>query len=140
MLGFQSSFLDLICWILSAWVLFQDTELKTKDKYKHTDDHFYRIGKLLFKCFILRLLFSNIHFSSLWIFVAEFENGVAEGKVDAALNPVAAVRLTVLKDSVVWAIVSEVSHASTFWLTPIILHCIKPYFISLAQINFSFTY
>lgn len=30
--------------------------------------------------------------------------------MEAALNPVAAVRLTVLKDSAVWAIISEVSH------------------------------
>uniref|UniRef100_A0A8B9RMK8 Alpha-1,3-mannosyl-glycoprotein 4-beta-N-acetylglucosaminyltransferase A n=1 Tax=Astyanax mexicanus TaxID=7994 RepID=A0A8B9RMK8_ASTMX len=68
------------CFLLS-WL--QDTGLKTKEKYKRTDDHFYR--------------------------VADFENGVAEGTVDPSLNPVAAVRLAVLKDSAVWAIVSEVS-------------------------------
>lgn len=31
--------------------------------------------------------------------------------MDAAFNPVAAVRLSVLKDSAVWAIISEVSHS-----------------------------
>lgn len=45
--------------------------------------------------------------------VAEFQNGVAEGKVDPVFNPIAAVRLTVMKDSAVWAIVSEVSQSYT---------------------------
>uniref|UniRef100_A0A3Q0T929 Alpha-1,3-mannosyl-glycoprotein 4-beta-N-acetylglucosaminyltransferase A n=1 Tax=Amphilophus citrinellus TaxID=61819 RepID=A0A3Q0T929_AMPCI len=57
--------------------------LQTKDKYKRTEDRFYRIG--------------------------QFEKGVAEGAVDPALNPVVALRLSVLKDSAVWAILSEVS-------------------------------
>ncbi|KAI7808992.1 hypothetical protein IRJ41_024399 [Triplophysa rosa] len=59
-----------------------DTELKTKEKYKRTEDRFYKI--------------------------AEFEKGVAEGTVDPAFNPVVAVRLSVQKDSAVWAIISEV--------------------------------
>uniref|UniRef100_A0A8D3DLC0 Alpha-1,3-mannosyl-glycoprotein 4-beta-N-acetylglucosaminyltransferase A n=1 Tax=Scophthalmus maximus TaxID=52904 RepID=A0A8D3DLC0_SCOMX len=54
-----------------------------KEKYKRTEDRFYRIG--------------------------QFERGVAEGAVDPSFNPVLALRLSVLKDSAVWAIVSEVS-------------------------------
>lgn len=61
--------------------------------------------------FYLRFLFPSVYCLFLWISIAEFENGMAEGKVDAALNPVAAVRLTVLKDSAVWAIISEVSRS-----------------------------
>lgn len=38
-----------------------------------------------------------------------FEKGVAEGAVDPSFNPVLALRLSVLKDSAVWAILSEVS-------------------------------
>lgn len=38
-----------------------------------------------------------------------FEKGVAEGAVDPSFNPVVALRLAVLKDSAVWAILSEVS-------------------------------
>ncbi|KPP69052.1 hypothetical protein Z043_112218 [Scleropages formosus] len=64
---------------------FSDTDLKTKDKYKKTEDHFYRIG--------------------------QFEKGVAEAAVDPIFNPVVALRLTVLQDSAVWAILSE-----TDWL------------------------
>ncbi|CAG05796.1 unnamed protein product [Tetraodon nigroviridis] len=55
--------------------------LPTKEKYKRTDDRFYRIG--------------------------HFEKGVAEGAVDPAFNPILALRLSVLKDSAVWAILSE---------------------------------
>uniref|UniRef100_A0A8C6PHZ5 Alpha-1,3-mannosyl-glycoprotein 4-beta-N-acetylglucosaminyltransferase A n=1 Tax=Nothobranchius furzeri TaxID=105023 RepID=A0A8C6PHZ5_NOTFU len=57
--------------------------LLNKDKYKRTEDRFYRIGN--------------------------FEKGVAEGAVDPSFNPVVALRLSVLKDSAVWAILSEVS-------------------------------
>uniref|UniRef100_W5M098 Alpha-1,3-mannosyl-glycoprotein 4-beta-N-acetylglucosaminyltransferase A n=1 Tax=Lepisosteus oculatus TaxID=7918 RepID=W5M098_LEPOC len=56
--------------------------LETKDKSKRTEDRFYRIG--------------------------QFENGVAEGTVDSRFNPVAALRLNVLRDSAVWAILSEI--------------------------------
>lgn len=38
-----------------------------------------------------------------------FEKGVAEGAVDPSFNPIMALRLSVLKDSAVWAILSEVS-------------------------------
>lgn len=41
----------------------------------------------------------------------QFEKGVAEGAVDPSLNPVVALRLSVLKDSAVWAILSEVSQS-----------------------------
>ncbi|XP_023689577.1 alpha-1,3-mannosyl-glycoprotein 4-beta-N-acetylglucosaminyltransferase A [Paramormyrops kingsleyae] len=59
---------------------FSDTGLQTK--YKQTEDHFYRIG--------------------------HFENGIAEASVDPTLNPVVALRLSVLQDSAVWAILSEI--------------------------------
>lgn len=36
---------------------------------------------------------------------------MAEGAVDPSLNPVVALRLSVLKDSAVWAILSEVSQS-----------------------------
>uniref|UniRef100_A0A3Q3CGD7 Alpha-1,3-mannosyl-glycoprotein 4-beta-N-acetylglucosaminyltransferase A n=1 Tax=Haplochromis burtoni TaxID=8153 RepID=A0A3Q3CGD7_HAPBU len=62
-----------------------ESGLQTKDKYKRTEDRFYRIG--------------------------QFEKGVAEGAVDPSLNPVVALRLSVLKDSAVWAILSEVSQS-----------------------------
>uniref|UniRef100_A0A3Q1H458 Alpha-1,3-mannosyl-glycoprotein 4-beta-N-acetylglucosaminyltransferase A n=1 Tax=Acanthochromis polyacanthus TaxID=80966 RepID=A0A3Q1H458_9TELE len=61
----------------------QESGLQTKEKYKRSEDRFYRIG--------------------------QFEKGVAEGAVDPSLNPVLALRLSVLKDSAVWAILSEVS-------------------------------
>uniref|UniRef100_A0A673K091 Alpha-1,3-mannosyl-glycoprotein 4-beta-N-acetylglucosaminyltransferase A n=1 Tax=Sinocyclocheilus rhinocerous TaxID=307959 RepID=A0A673K091_9TELE len=61
---------------------FSDAELKTKEKYKQTEDRFYKL--------------------------AQFEKGVAEGTVDPAFNPVVAVRLTVQKNSAVWAIISEI--------------------------------
>uniref|UniRef100_A0A8C1QNH1 Alpha-1,3-mannosyl-glycoprotein 4-beta-N-acetylglucosaminyltransferase A n=1 Tax=Cyprinus carpio TaxID=7962 RepID=A0A8C1QNH1_CYPCA len=61
---------------------FSDAELKTKEKYKRTEDRFYKL--------------------------AQFEKGVVEGTVDPAFNPVVAVRLTVQKDSAVWAIISEI--------------------------------
>ncbi|KAI3356375.1 hypothetical protein L3Q82_017601 [Scortum barcoo] len=56
--------------------------VQTKEKYKRTEDRFYRIG--------------------------QFVKGVAEGVVDPSFNPVVALRLSVLKDSAVWAILSEV--------------------------------
>lgn len=60
----------------------QEPGLQTKEKYKRTEDRFYRIG--------------------------QFEKGVAEGAVDPSFNPVLALRLSVLKDSAVWAILSEI--------------------------------
>ncbi|KAG9339435.1 hypothetical protein JZ751_023572 [Albula glossodonta] len=54
---------------------FSDTGLQTKDKYKRTDDRYYKIGR--------------------------FEKGVAEGVLDPVFNPVVALRLTVLQDSAV---------------------------------------
>ncbi|KAJ4933693.1 hypothetical protein JOQ06_030517, partial [Pogonophryne albipinna] len=61
--------------------------LQTKEKYKRTEDRFYRIG--------------------------QFEKGVAEGVVDPSFNPIIALRLSVIKDSAVWAILSEVSQTHT---------------------------
>lgn len=59
--------------------------------------------------------------------------------MDAALNPVAAVRLTVQKDSAVWAIVSEVSHSSTLTshLSVTVITLALHYFIKLSKIKFS---
>uniref|UniRef100_A0A3P9JE21 Alpha-1,3-mannosyl-glycoprotein 4-beta-N-acetylglucosaminyltransferase A n=1 Tax=Oryzias latipes TaxID=8090 RepID=A0A3P9JE21_ORYLA len=59
-----------------------ENELLTKDKSKRTEDRFYRIG--------------------------HFEKGVAEGVVDPSFNPIIALRLSVQKDSAVWAILSEI--------------------------------
>lgn len=42
-----------------------------------------------------------------------FEKGVAEGAVDPSFNPIVALRLSVLKNSAVWAILSEVSQSNT---------------------------
>uniref|UniRef100_A0A8C7GVX2 Alpha-1,3-mannosyl-glycoprotein 4-beta-N-acetylglucosaminyltransferase A n=1 Tax=Oncorhynchus kisutch TaxID=8019 RepID=A0A8C7GVX2_ONCKI len=64
---------------------FLETRPKTKEKYKRTEDRYYKIG--------------------------QFEKGVAEGAVDASFNPVVALRLSVIKDSAVWAILSEVRHS-----------------------------
>ncbi|XP_037136808.1 alpha-1,3-mannosyl-glycoprotein 4-beta-N-acetylglucosaminyltransferase A isoform X1 [Syngnathus acus] len=55
---------------------------QTKEKYKRTEDRFYRIG--------------------------QFEKGVAEGAVDPSFNPIVALRLSVLKNSAVWVIISEI--------------------------------
>lgn len=38
----------------------------------------------------------------------KFENGIAEGEVDASFGPLEALRLSVLTDSPVWVILSEV--------------------------------
>uniref|UniRef100_A0A8C6PGX3 Alpha-1,3-mannosyl-glycoprotein 4-beta-N-acetylglucosaminyltransferase A n=1 Tax=Nothobranchius furzeri TaxID=105023 RepID=A0A8C6PGX3_NOTFU len=62
-------------------ILPSSKEKRTLYKYKRTEDRFYRIGN--------------------------FEKGVAEGAVDPSFNPVVALRLSVLKDSAVWAILSE---------------------------------
>lgn len=43
----------------------------------------------------------------------QFQKGLAEGAVDPSFNPVVALRLSVLKDSAVWAIISEVSQSRT---------------------------
>uniref|UniRef100_A0A8C9Y7F8 Alpha-1,3-mannosyl-glycoprotein 4-beta-N-acetylglucosaminyltransferase A n=1 Tax=Sander lucioperca TaxID=283035 RepID=A0A8C9Y7F8_SANLU len=64
-----------------------EPEPKTKEKFKRTEDRFYRIG--------------------------QFEKGVAEGFVDPSFNPIIALRLSVVKDSAVWAILSEVSQSHT---------------------------
>uniref|UniRef100_A0A673XKS4 Alpha-1,3-mannosyl-glycoprotein 4-beta-N-acetylglucosaminyltransferase A n=1 Tax=Salmo trutta TaxID=8032 RepID=A0A673XKS4_SALTR len=67
----------------------------SKEKYKRTDDRFYRIG--------------------------QFEKGVAEGAVDTSFNPVVALRLSVIKDSAVWAILSEVSQSHAI-ICPLIFY------------------
>lgn len=40
--------------------------------------------------------------------IGKFENGVAEGMVDPGLNPISAVRLSVIHNSAVWAILNEI--------------------------------
>ncbi|XP_072118866.1 alpha-1,3-mannosyl-glycoprotein 4-beta-N-acetylglucosaminyltransferase A [Mobula birostris] len=56
---------------------------ETKDqKYKRTEDGFYRIGR--------------------------FENGIAEGAIHKRLNPISAIRLSVLQDSEVWVLLDEI--------------------------------
>uniref|UniRef100_A0A673XKZ2 Alpha-1,3-mannosyl-glycoprotein 4-beta-N-acetylglucosaminyltransferase A n=1 Tax=Salmo trutta TaxID=8032 RepID=A0A673XKZ2_SALTR len=72
-----------------------ETGPKSKEKYKRTDDRFYRIG--------------------------QFEKGVAEGAVDTSFNPVVALRLSVIKDSAVWAILSEVSQSHAI-ICPLIFY------------------
>uniref|UniRef100_A0A673NR44 Alpha-1,3-mannosyl-glycoprotein 4-beta-N-acetylglucosaminyltransferase B-like n=1 Tax=Sinocyclocheilus rhinocerous TaxID=307959 RepID=A0A673NR44_9TELE len=51
-------------------------------KYQRTEDGFVRIGK--------------------------FDNGIAEGEVDASFGPLEALRLSVRTDSPVWVILSEI--------------------------------
>uniref|UniRef100_A0A8C1X2T3 Alpha-1,3-mannosyl-glycoprotein 4-beta-N-acetylglucosaminyltransferase B n=1 Tax=Cyprinus carpio TaxID=7962 RepID=A0A8C1X2T3_CYPCA len=68
-------------------------------KYQRTEDGFIRIG--------------------------EFDNGIAEGEVDASFGPLEALRLSVLTDSPVWVILSEVRHNTTvhhLFLTQMGLH------------------
>uniref|UniRef100_A0A8C7NSP1 Alpha-1,3-mannosyl-glycoprotein 4-beta-N-acetylglucosaminyltransferase A n=1 Tax=Oncorhynchus mykiss TaxID=8022 RepID=A0A8C7NSP1_ONCMY len=67
----------------------------SKEKYKRTDDRFYRVG--------------------------QFEKGVAEGAVDTSFNPVVALRLSVVQDSAVWAILSEVSQSHAI-ICPLIFY------------------
>lgn len=48
----------------------------------------------------------------MFVFVGSFKNGVAEGKVDAALGISEAMRVLVHSDSDVWVLLSEVkTHA-----------------------------
>ncbi|KAG7257908.1 hypothetical protein CRUP_029390, partial [Coryphaenoides rupestris] len=61
---------------------FSEVSVKTKEKCKQTEDRFYRIG--------------------------QFEKGVAEGAVAPVFNPIVALRLSVCRDSAVWAILSEI--------------------------------
>uniref|UniRef100_A0A8C7NUE2 Alpha-1,3-mannosyl-glycoprotein 4-beta-N-acetylglucosaminyltransferase A n=1 Tax=Oncorhynchus mykiss TaxID=8022 RepID=A0A8C7NUE2_ONCMY len=74
---------------------FSETGPKSKEKYKRTDDRFYRVG--------------------------QFEKGVAEGAVDTSFNPVVALRLSVVQDSAVWAILSEVSQSHAI-ICPLIFY------------------
>lgn len=53
----------------------------------------------------------QLHIYCLYINTGHFEKGVAEGAVDPSFNPVLALRLSVIKDSAVWAILSEVSQS-----------------------------
>lgn len=65
---------------------------------------------------MLRIVFASdrlqvLRCACLFKHTGQFEKGVAEGAVDPSLNPVVALRLSVLKDSAVWAILSEVSQS-----------------------------
>ncbi|GLD72213.1 alpha-1,3-mannosyl-glycoprotein 4-beta-N-acetylglucosaminyltransferase B-like protein, partial [Lates japonicus] len=43
-----------------------------------------------------------------FIIIGAFENGVAEGEIEEALQPISALRLVVHSDADVWALLSEV--------------------------------
>uniref|UniRef100_A0A674NP60 Alpha-1,3-mannosyl-glycoprotein 4-beta-N-acetylglucosaminyltransferase A n=1 Tax=Takifugu rubripes TaxID=31033 RepID=A0A674NP60_TAKRU len=62
---------------------------------------------------ILPVSVGRIHTRSICqsILMINSSKGVAEGAVDPSFNPVLALRLSVLKDSAVWAILSEVSQS-----------------------------
>ncbi|XP_041847167.1 alpha-1,3-mannosyl-glycoprotein 4-beta-N-acetylglucosaminyltransferase A-like isoform X2 [Melanotaenia boesemani] len=51
---------------------------------------------------------SSKHSDQGFVVIGVFENGVAEGKVEDALQPISALRLVVHSDSDVWALLSEV--------------------------------
>ncbi|KAJ6667438.1 hypothetical protein lerEdw1_016559 [Lerista edwardsae] len=71
----------------------EDLVLSKETKEKRLEDGFFRIGK--------------------------FKGGIAEGTVDPRLNPIAAVRLLVIQNSSVWAILNETEdteHAPYFQL------------------------
>lgn len=59
--------------------LLQETK---ESKHKRTDDGFYRIGR--------------------------FENGIADGTIHLKLNPISAIRLSILQDSEVWVLLDEI--------------------------------
>ncbi|XP_038673833.1 alpha-1,3-mannosyl-glycoprotein 4-beta-N-acetylglucosaminyltransferase A [Scyliorhinus canicula] len=59
--------------------LLQETK---ESRYKRTEDGFFRIGR--------------------------FANGVAEGAIDQRVNPITAIRLSVLQDSNVWVLLDEI--------------------------------
>uniref|UniRef100_A0A7N8XWF0 Alpha-1,3-mannosyl-glycoprotein 4-beta-N-acetylglucosaminyltransferase A n=1 Tax=Mastacembelus armatus TaxID=205130 RepID=A0A7N8XWF0_9TELE len=77
----ENTTVEILPAFLICLLFYSTVGLQTKEKYKRTEDRFYRIG--------------------------QFEKGVAEGAVDPSFNPVVALRLSVLKDSAVWAILSE---------------------------------
>lgn len=72
----------------------------------------FQFGKFFFPsaCHDWYIVF-QMHICCLHINPGHFEKGVAEGAVDPSFNPVLAFRLSVLKDSAVWAILSEVSQS-----------------------------
>lgn len=53
------------------------------------------------------------HVCFLSISVGQFQNGIAEGEVDASFGPLEAMRLSVLTDSPVWVILSEVGQKNS---------------------------
>lgn len=55
--------------------------------------------------------FTHMAICGLYINTGHFEKGLAEGAVDPSFNPVLALRLSVQRDSAVWAILSEVSQS-----------------------------
>ncbi|XP_078258264.1 alpha-1,3-mannosyl-glycoprotein 4-beta-N-acetylglucosaminyltransferase A [Rhinoraja longicauda] len=59
--------------------LLQETK---ESNYKRTEDGFYRIGR--------------------------FENGIADGAIHLKLNPISAIRLSILQDSEVWVLLDEI--------------------------------
>ncbi|XP_061482882.1 alpha-1,3-mannosyl-glycoprotein 4-beta-N-acetylglucosaminyltransferase A isoform X4 [Rhineura floridana] len=67
----------------------EELVLSKETKEKRLEDGYFRIERLL-------------------LFEGKFGNGVAEGMVDTSLNPIAAVRLLVIQNSSVWAILNEI--------------------------------
>uniref|UniRef100_A0A3Q0T7D8 Zgc:154054 n=1 Tax=Amphilophus citrinellus TaxID=61819 RepID=A0A3Q0T7D8_AMPCI len=59
-------------------------------------------------CHLCFYTHTHTHTNYCCVFPGEFENGVAEGEIDAALQPVSALRLVIHSDSDVWALLSEV--------------------------------
>lgn len=57
------------------------------------------------------ILYFHMNMCGSYTNTGHFEKGVAEGAVDPSFNPVLALRLSVVKDSAVWAILSEVSQS-----------------------------
>jgi len=60
----------------------------------------------------------------MFVFVGSFENGVAEGEVNGALEEIAAMRLLVHSDSDVWVLLSEVNHIRIIYIQPLFVFCI----------------
>lgn len=55
--------------------------------------------------------------------VGQFQNGIAEGEVEASFGPLEAMRLSVLTDSPVWVILSEVGQKNIFTVVKMAVCC-----------------
>ena len=85
----------------------------------------------------------NFHCTNLFltlvspVFSGMFQNGIAEGEVDPSFGPLEAFRLTVLTDSPVWVILSEVRHCERVkrhvWLDVIFVSYNEQYIVMMSQ-------